>query len=68
MMAVNSFLIACRIVHVAGGSGNSPRIASAIGSDRKGNLSLVPYLLVAAMWFVPDKRIADTMGAKPDMH
>lgn len=58
----------------------------AIGSDRKGNISVgiylfavaitfaspglafAGYVLVAALWLVPDKRIEKVMGELPDVH
>ncbi len=60
--------------------GNESVLASAIGSDRKGKISLAAYVLsipiallgyplmagalmiaVAAMWFIPDQRIENTL-------
>ena len=62
--------------------GRDSTLATAIGSDVKGNISLVLYLLavplafflpwlagvlyvlVAIIWFVPDRRIEKTLGGK----
>ena len=62
--------------------GRDSTLATAIGSDVKGNISLVLYLLavplafflpwlagvlyvlVAIIWFVPDRRIEKTLGSK----
>ena len=62
--------------------GRDSKLATAIGSDVKGNISLVLYLLavplafflpwlagvlyvlVAIIWFVPDRRIEKTLGGK----
>ncbi len=67
-------------------NGRESAIAVAIGSDRKGVLSVLGYLLalpltfvsagvafglyalVAALWLVPDNRIAKVMGELPDVH
>ena len=69
-----------------GANGNDSAIATAIGSDRKGYVTLALYVValpltyvsswaafalyvaVAAMWFVPDRRIARVMGELPDVH
>jgi hypothetical protein len=48
-------------------NGRTSALAAALGSDRKGKLSLALYVAVALMWFVPDRRIESTVNLiRPD--